>query len=316
MDIVFFGSGHFGIPCLQALLGTHHKIGLVVTACPHPAGRGRMPTPTVVAKWARGHQIDVLETDNVDDPAVIGRVEAIRPDLLLVIAFGQKLGRSLIKIPTKGAINVHASLLPRWRGAAPINWAIIAGDQQTGVSIITLADKIDAGHIIAQEATQIGPDEDAGQLHDRLAQLAAPLLVETLAKIEKGTAEYRPQDPAAVTLAPKLKKFDGFIDFAQPADRLARMVRGLWPWPGATADYLPKHGGRSVRLIIAAARPAEGMPGLAPGVLDQRLYITCGQGALNVMAVKPSGSDLMDWRDFVNGRHVRPGDAFVSIGQT
>jgi len=316
MQIVYFGSGHFGIPCLEAITQTRHNLSLVVTACPHPAGRGRRQTPTPVADWARQHGLEVLECDQVNDANVVQAVASKRPDLLLVIAFGQKLGRALVNLPTKGAINVHASLLPRWRGAAPVNWAIMAGDSQTGVSIITLTDKIDAGHIIAQQATQIGQDEDAGTLHDRLALLAGPLLVETLDRIEQGAVQYRPQDPSAVTIAPRLKKSDGYIDFAQPADRIARMVRGLWPWPCAMADYLARDGRRCARLAIASAEPVEAEGQLPPGVIDQRLCVTCGQGALRINTVRPAGSDLMDWRDFVNGRHVRPGDALVPIGQS
>lgn len=313
MDIVYFGSGHFGIPCLDAISHSRHRMLLAVTACPHPAGRGRKPAPTAVEQWAVSHGVDVLRTDQVNDEDVIETVRACRPDLLLVIAFGQKLGPELIRIPSKGAINVHASLLPRWRGAAPINWAIMAGDQRTGVSIITLSDQIDAGQIIAQQATDIAADEDAGQLHDRLALLAAPLLITTLDQIEDGTARYVPQDPGAVTYARRLKKPDGFIDFAKSAEQLARTIRGLWPWPGAIADYVSQDGGRCVRVTLARAVPVDAEAGFRPGVLDNRLCITCGDGALRIIAIRPAGSSLMDLRDFCNGRHIRPGDAFMSV---
>jgi len=313
MNIVFLGSGHFGIRCLEAILQTRHRLTLCGTQPSHPAGRGRKPSPTAVAEWAAAHRVPLLETDNVNAADAVAAIGERRPDLLLVIAFGQKVGQALVALPGRGAINVHASLLPRWRGAAPINWAIMAGDPVTGVSIITLADKIDAGHVLAQESTPIEPNETAGDLHDRLALLAAPLLVETLDRIEQGTATYTPQDPEAATLARKLKKVDGFLDLAAPAPDLVRKIRGLWPWPGALADYLVRESGRCVRVTIAAAEAVDQRPGLTPGTFDDRLCVTCGQGALRITAIKPAGSALMDFRDFVNGRRTRPGDALIQI---
>jgi methionyl-tRNA formyltransferase len=255
----------------------------------------------------------LLETDDVNAPTAVEAVAACRPDVMVVIAFGQKIGRTLVDLPPRGAINVHASLLPRWRGAAPINRAIIAGDTVTGVSIITLADRMDAGHILAQDQTPVEPNETAGDLHDRLALLAAPLLVSTLDRIAQAAASYQPQDESQVTLARKLKKSDGYLDFGEPACALVRRIRGLWPWPGATADYLARDTGRCVRVTIASAEVVEGRPGLAPGTLDDRLCVACGQDAMRITAIKPAGSALMDFRDFVNGRRTHPGDAFIQV---
>jgi methionyl-tRNA formyltransferase len=313
MNIVFLGSGHFGIPCLEAIIRTRHRLAFVVTQPPHPAGRGRKPSPTPVSEWAAHHGVGLLETDDVNAPDATATIAAHKPDVIVVIAFGQKIGKPLVDLPTGGAINVHASLLPRWRGAAPVNWAIMAADPVTGVSIITLADKIDAGHVLAQTRTPIEPDETAGDLHDRLALLAAPLLVQTLDQIEQGTAVYQPQDSGQVTLARKLRKSDGFLDFADSAADLVWKIRGLWPWPGATADYLVRESGRCVRVTIAGAEAVAGEPGLAPGTFDDRLCVTCGQGALRIAAIRPAGSALMDFRNFVNGRRTRPGDALIQI---
>ncbi len=177
MNLVYLGSGEFGVPCLDALKASAHHLCLVVTQPANPAGRGRKPQPTPVAQWAGEHGVPFVETDNVNSPGVVQRIADCRPDVIVVIAFGQKIGKEVVALPPKGAINVHASLLPKYRGAAPINWAIIRGETQTGNSIITLADKIDAGDILAQAQTEIGPQETAGELHDRLAQLAAPLLL-------------------------------------------------------------------------------------------------------------------------------------------
>jgi methionyl-tRNA formyltransferase len=313
MNIVYLGSSHFGLPCLEALLAADYGLPLVVTQTPHPAGRGRRPSPTPVAEWAASHGIPLIETDDVNTPGMIESIAGRGPEVLVVIAFGQKIGTTLVNLPARGAINVHASLLPRWRGAAPINRAIMAGDLITGVSIITLADRMDAGHILAQDETPIEPDETAGDLHDRLALLAAPLLISTLDQVQHAAAVYRPQDESQVTLARKLKKSDGYLDFGDAAADLARRIRGLWPWPGATADYLARDSGRCVRVTIASAEVVEGRPSLAPGTLDDRLCVACGQGALRIAAIKPAGSALMEFKDFVNGRRTKPGDAFIQV---
>jgi methionyl-tRNA formyltransferase len=235
--------------------------------------------------------------------------------LILVIAFGQKIGNGLINLPPKGTINVHASLLPKYRGAAPINWAIINGETETGISIITVAEKMDAGKIITQTKTDIAPNETSGELHDRLAQLAAPLLLRTLNQIAAGAAVYTEQDDSMATLAPKLKKSDGFLNFAAPAELVRRKILGLWPWPGASATYISKKTGKSVRVTIATAEvvSTSNSSGLPPGTLDENLNVLCGQDALKITKIKPDGSRLMDFRDFVNGRQTRPGDIFTRI---
>jgi methionyl-tRNA formyltransferase len=229
MNLVYLGSGEFGVPCLDALQASGHNLCLIVTQPANPAGRGRKPQPTPVGQWADTHGVAFVETDNVNTPEVSQKIAACRPDVIVVIAFGQKIGKELVALPPKGAINVHASLLPKYRGAAPINWAILRGETQTGNSIITLADKIDAGDILAQARTEIGPQETAGELHDRLAQLAAPLLLETLGALAAGAATYTKQNDAEATFAPKLHKADGFLDFREPAEILARKMRGFWP---------------------------------------------------------------------------------------
>jgi len=315
MKIVFLGSGEFGIRCLDSLILSNHNLRFIVTQPPHLAGRGRKPSPTPVARWTDDHSIAFVETDNVNTPQSIARIAEYEPDLILVIAFGQKVGNELIDMPPKGAINVHASLLPKLRGAAPINWAIINGEVQTGISIITLVDKMDAGKVLAQSRTKIAPDETAGDLHDRLAEMAAPLLLKTLDQIEAGTASYTEQDHSKATLASKLKKSDGFLDFKEPAELLERKIRGFWPWPGASATYVSKGTNKSTRVTIAAAEvvDASNPAGLAVGELDGDLNLICGVGALRITKIKPAASGLMDFADFVNGRRTQPGDMFVKI---
>ncbi|UCF42479.1 MAG: methionyl-tRNA formyltransferase [Planctomycetota bacterium] len=315
MKIIYLGSGEFGIECLNALAASSHTLPLIVTQPPHQAGRGRKPRPTPAAKWAKDHSIESIETENVNTPEMVGKIAALRPDLIVVIAFGQKIGNELINLPPKGAVNVHASLLPKYRGAAPINWAIINGETETGISIITLAEKMDAGQVIAQQKTEISENDTAGDLHDRLAQIAAPLLLKTLEQIAAGTSTYTEQNHSEATLAPKLKKSDGFLDFAEPADVLRRKILGFWPWPGASAVYTPKETGKSVRVTIAMASVVEtsNPNGLPPGTLDEELNVICGQNALRIEKIKPTGSRLMDFADFVNGQHTKPGDRFTKI---
>jgi methionyl-tRNA formyltransferase len=315
MNIVYLGSGEFGVECLNILSGSRHALRLVVTQPANPAGRGRKPNPTPVARWARTHGAPFIETDDVNAPETIEKIASCEPGLIVVIAFGQKVGSGLANLPPKGAINVHASLLPKYRGAAPINWAIINGEAETGISIITLAEKMDAGKILAQGRTDIGPDETAGQLHDRLAQIAAPLLLKTIDQIANGTAVYAEQDHSKATFAPKLKKTDGFINFGGSAEVLARKIRGLWPWPGASADYVSKKSGKSVRVTIAGAEVVESSnpAGLPVGTLDENLNVICGGNALKITRIKPAGSALMDFKAFTNGRQTHPGDLMTKI---
>jgi methionyl-tRNA formyltransferase len=215
----------------------------------------------------------------------------------------------------KGAVNVHASLLPKYRGAAPINWAIMNGEKQTGISIITVGEKMDAGDIIAQAVTDIDPDETAGELGDRLAGLAAPLLVEILDLIDKGKATYKPQDHSKATRAPKLKKSDGFLDFNETAETIRRRILGLWPWPGATANYISKKTGKSWRVIIGQAQIicSDNPDKLPAGTVDKDLNIICGRDALKITKIKTAGGCLMNFTDFVHGRCCSKGDIFLKV---
>jgi len=314
MKIVYLGSGEFGLKCLDALSISEHDVRFIVTQSPNPAGRGRKPNPTPVAHWANVNSIPFLEIDNVNTSEIVEKIAGYEPDLIVVIAFGQKIGEELKNLPPKGSINVHASLLPKYRGAAPINWAIINGEITTGISIITLSEKMDAGQILAQSQTDIATNETAGQLHDKLAELAAPLLLKTVGQIADGTAVYIEQDHEKATLAPKLKKSNGFIDFTEPAEVLARKIRGFWPWPGASADYVSKKAGKSTRVTIAMAEVGTICETSLPtGALDENLNVVCGSGALKIKKIKPAGSALMAFKDFVNGRQTQPGDSFVKI---
>ncbi len=313
MKIVYLGSGRFGIDCLNALARSQHNLQLVVTQPPQPAGRGRKPRPMPVAEWATRHSIPLIETDNVNSVQTIDKIAGCGPDLFVAIAFGRKIGNRLINIPSKDTINVHASLLPRYRGAAPVNWAIVNGERQSGVTIFSIVEEIDAGPILAQAKTEIQPNETAGRLHDRLAELAAPLLLETIDKIADGSATHTEQDHSRATLAPRLKKNDALLDFDEPADLLERKIRGFWPWPGASAVYLSANTGKSIRVAIAMAQAVDitNPQDLPSGTVDENLNIICGRGALKIIEIKPAAGRLMQFKDFVNGRQARPGDRFA-----
>jgi len=315
MNIVYLGSGEFGLECLNALAQSSHCLDFIVTQPSRQAGRGRKPTPTPVAGWADARSIAFIETDDVNAPQMVRKIAGYKPDLIVVIAFGQKIGNELINLPPKGAINVHASLLPKYRGAAPINWAIINGDNQTGISIIALAGKMDAGDMLSQAATDIRPGETAGELHDRLAKLAELLLLETLDKIANGTVTPTKQDHSKATFAPKLKKSDGILGFNASAEQIQRKIRGLCPWPGASATYLSKKTSKSMRVTIAMAEVVKtlNLTGLTAGTLDESLNVICGQDSLKITKIKPAGSAIMDFKAFVNGQHTQPGDMFVKI---
>jgi methionyl-tRNA formyltransferase len=296
MNLVFLGSGSFGIECLDVVADSHHNISFIVTQPAGRAGRGRKSRPTAVSEWAGKNSVPYSESLDVNSIEQREQIASYNPDLILVIAFGQKIGNELIELAPKGMINVHASLVPKYRGAAPLNWAIINGDRQTGVSIITVVEKMDAGDIIAQAKTDIGPNETAGELHDRLGRLAGPLLIETLDKIETD-------------------KSDGFLNFSDSAQSLRQRILGTTPWPGASAMYISGGTNKSQRVIITMAHVVEcsNRSGLSIGTLDENLHVICGSDALKIDKIKPASGSVMDFGSFVNGHRLRPGDKFTGL---
>lgn len=315
MRIVYFGSGEFGLPSIQHIKESEHNLVHVFSQAAHKAGRGRKLRSTPIGQWAKENDLPLVESDNINTPEMIEKITALKADLLVVIAFGQKISPEIISIFPKGAINVHSSLLPKYRGAAPINWAIINGDSETGVSIITLAQTMDAGEILGQAKTSIAEDDTANILHDRLANLSPELLLETIDKIEAGKAELIKQDKSLVTKAPKFKKADGYIDWKQPADIIRNKIRGMWTWPGAQAFYVSSQTGKTDRVTIALAELVEiAGNNSESGMLDDDLSVICGDGkALKIIKLKPAGKGLMDFKSFANGRSAKAGDIFLPI---
>lgn len=317
MKIVYCGCGEFGIASLDALASSSHTLLHTFTQPPAPAGRGRKPKPTAVTQWAKDHNIDFTQCQDINTNEMIAKLIGLAPDVIVVIAFGQKISEKIVELPSRTAINVHASLLPKYRGAAPINWAIINGETETGVSIITLAQKMDAGLILAQAKTAIQTEDTADIVHDRLAQIAAPLLIKTIDKIENGTVEYLQQDVSQATMAPKFKKTDGYIDWNQSAEQIRNKIRGMWPWPRTAAYYISKQSGKCYRVTIAAAEviKTEKNESGKTGLIDSDMNVICGTDCLKISQIKPAGSRLMDFGAFVNGRGTGPGDMFMQIDE-
>lgn len=315
MRVVYFGSGDFAVPTLRWLVNSRHDLLLVVTQPDRPAGRGKTLHPTPVAERAALEGVETLKSENVNTPEIIERLRALRADIAVVAAFGQKLLEPLRSVFPLGCINLHSSLLPKFRGAAPINAAILAGEAKTGVSVFRLVDRMDAGPVLLQRQTMIGSTETAGELQDRLAGICCDAIGAALDLLEKEPdAPGTPQDESQVTYAKKLKKSDGFLDFAQPAEELARIIRAMWPWPGARCRYVPAAStGKPVELTVITATALPKTGGEAPGTLSSILTAATGQGALEIHSVQPAGSRPMSWQEFVNGRHVQPGDRLEKI---
>jgi methionyl-tRNA formyltransferase len=302
MRIAFLGSGEFGLPTLQALAGRHEVVG-VVSQPDRPAGRGATLTPTPIAAFAQTSLVGtpLVRPEDVNVPGVVEAIHAWRPDAMVVIAFGQKLSPELVDHARVGpAINLHASHLPRWRGAAPINWAILGGDTTTGNSVISIAQRMDAGVIYAQSTRPIEPTQTAGELHDLLSADGPALVLSVLDALAQGRAMPITQDESLKTRAPKLSRGMAVVDFAKDAETCRRTINGLSPWPGVTVGF------RGQPLKLLRAGPGEGAKGRPGEILDPLSgLVSCGNGPIRILDVQPAGKRVMPWRDFANGHKVK-----------
>jgi methionyl-tRNA formyltransferase len=302
MRVGFFGTPAFAVPTLQALFDAGHDVACVVAQPDRPAGRGQKLVSPPTVELARARSVEVLQPTRVKTGEFPERIEALGLDVAVVVAYGRILTPRLLAAPRRGCINVHASLLPRWRGAAPIQWSVLAGDAETGVCTMQMAEGLDTGDILLCERTPIGPEETSGQLHDRLAPMGAGLLVRTLAGIDGITPQVQPEE--GVTYARMLAKEDGRVDWVRSAAEIDRRVRGLSPWPGAFATF------RGEPLKLLAARPVDGVQGAAPGALLDGARVACGGGgALQLVEVQAPGRKPVRGVDFVHGARVAPGEA-------
>ena len=300
LRLAFMGTPDFALPTLTALLDAGHEIAAVYCQPPRPAGRGQQEQPSPVQRFARSHGLTLrmpLSLRGAEDQAPFAALDL---DAAVVVAYGLLLPQAVLAAPRLGCINVHASLLPRWRGAAPIQRAILAGDRETGITIMQMDEGLDTGPILLREAVPIEPEDTAQSLHNRLAELGARLAVAALVGLADGRLEARPQPAEKVSYAAKLTRAEGRIDWRRSATELERQVRAFTPWPGAWFEL----DGERVKLLAARVEQAEGRPG---EVLDDRLLIACGRNALRLLRVQRQGRAALDAAAFLRGRPLEPG---------
>ncbi len=304
------------MPTLRRLADGLHELVLTVTQPARSSGRGLKQTPTPVMCAADELGLPAVETPNVNAPEFVDRIRSLNARLIIVVAFGQKLGPEFLSAAPGGAVNLHASLLPKYRGAAPIQWAVVRGESETGNTVFRIVSRMDAGPILSQNATPIDPTETAGELHDRLSELGVQTVLSAIEQFVGNTnPPGRNQDDSLATLAPKIKKTDGIVDFSRPARQVVDHIRGMTPWPGATAQYVAANGrSETVTIVRAGISDVRATAALMPGLVTDSLTVNAVDGTLNILEIKPESGRVMFWRDFVNGRHVRPGDRFVTLG--
>ena len=307
MRILFMGTPDFAVASLAALLAAGHEVCGVFTQPDKPKNRGMKLQASPVKEFALAHDIPVFQPVKMRDGEAMGYIRDLDPALIVVAAYGRILPDDILDYPAHGCINVHSSLLPRYRGAAPINWAILNGDKTTGVTIMHMATELDAGDIILQGETDIGPDETAPELFDRLAALGGALLVEAVGQIERGEAARTPQTASEVTYAPMLGRELSPMDWTKPAQTLHDQVRGLLPWPCATAEF----GG--VRCKVFSTAVLDGTTDLKPGTVAEAgkdgIVMACGGGSLlRVRELQPDGKKRMAAADFLRGRPLTAGE--------
>ena len=300
MRVVFMGTPAFAATALAAIADAGHDVACAYSQPPRPAGRGHRETRSDVHELAAARGIPVRTPARLRDPAEHAAFAALDADIAVVAAYGLILPRPVLDAPRHGCINIHASLLPRWRGAAPIQRAILAGDRETGVCIMRMEEGLDTGPVLLRAAMPIGDEATAGTLHDALAALGARLAVEALRGIAAGALCAEPQPEEGVTYASKIAKDEARLAWARPAAELARAVRAFNPFPGAFFEL----GGERIRVLAARAEPGRGEPGTA---LDDALLVACGEGALRALVVQRAGRAAMDAADFLRGRAVPAG---------
>ncbi|BAS27437.1 methionyl-tRNA formyltransferase [Limnochorda pilosa] len=311
MPVVFMGTPDFSVPSLRALVASGFQVLAVVTQPDRPRGRGQRLTPSPVKAAALALGLPVWQPEKLSEPGVLEALREIGPEAVVVVAFGQKVPPEVLHLPPLGCVNVHASLLPRFRGAAPIQRAILAGESETGVTTMLMDEGWDTGPMLLQERVPLRPDETGGSLHDRLAEVGARLLVETLRGLRSGAVRPIPQDDRLATVAPRLKEDELLLEWTETAESLERKVRALAPLPGAVTF----HRGR--RLIVEAARVAgedevQALPG-EPGTLctparPGHLLVSALDLPLEILRLRPAGSRSMEGRAYLNGFPAEPGD--------
>jgi methionyl-tRNA formyltransferase len=309
MRIIFMGTALFACPTLHTLLASPHQIVAVVTQPDRPRGRGQKATASAVKTLALEHHLTILQPASLRPAAVRDTLAAYRPEIIVVVAYGNILPPAVLKLPPYGCINLHASLLPKYRGAAPVHWALICGETVTGYTIIQMDEHLDTGPMLWHEACPIASEDDALSLGARLAEAGARGMIDVLAALEEGTLTAQPQPNTGISYAPKLTRDLGRLNWHQPAGTLHNLVRGLVPWPGATTGW------RGVEVKVWRTRvhtttPCTSPPGTITAVLPDGLCVASGSQQLLVQELQLANRRRMSAREFVQGYRVQPGDCF------
>ena len=310
MNVVFVGTSEFAVPSLEALIASAHDVLAVVTQTDKPRGRGGQVQMPPVKEIALAHSIPVLQPEKMSHPDSVAQIRQFGPiGALVIAAYGQKIPTELLEWPKYGAVNVHGSILPKYRGAAPIQHAIIAGEKTTGVTTMLMGEGWDTGDILLQESIDILPDENAGELSERLSRLGASLLIKTLTGLEQGKISPIPQDDELASLAHSLKRDAGAIDWSAPPDVIVNLVRGCTPRPGA----FTRHDGTMIKIWRASIDRPDGRQGELGEVIrvDQEGFvIAAGEGSVRLLDVQPESRKRTSAADFAHGSHLKPGDRF------
>jgi len=311
LRIVFMGTPDFACPTLTRLIERGEDVIAVVTQPDRPKGRGQKLLPPPVKVIAEAHGIPVLQPLKVRAPEVVAQIRELKPDLIVVVAFGQILPQSLLDIPRHGCINIHASLLPRYRGAAPLNWCLINGETETGITTMMMDAGLDTGDMLVKRSIPIGPDEDAQSLHDRLSLLGADTIDETLDRLLAGTLTREKQDDSLSCYAPMLKKEDGRIDWAREPQQIKNLVRGFTPWPGAYTSLESK----TLKLYKVSVAEGSGTPGEVIATGKDGIIVACGSGSIRIEELQLEGRKRLSAAEFLAGYRLEPGSRLGACGE-
>ena len=317
MRIIFMGTPEFAVPVLESLINSRHEVVEVVTQPDRPKGRGKNMQFSPVKECALAHNIPVMQPVNVSVPEVIDELRAYEPELIVVVAFGQFVTKKIREMPKYGCINVHASLLPKYRGAGPIQWAVINGEKESGVTTMYMCREIDKGDMLLKDTVTLDPKETGDSLHDKLSMMGGPLLLKTIDQLENGSAVRIPQCEEESTYAPKLEKTMGNIDWTMDADRIERLVRGLNSWPGT----FTKIHGKTVKIwdcdVVRQETLTENQAAATPGTVivseKDQLIVKAGNGALSLRMLQPEGKKNMTVDAYLRGYPIAQGELFTQV---
>ena len=307
--LIFMGTPQFAVPTLEALIQKGHRILAVVTQPDRPKGRGRKQVPSPVKELAVTHQIKVLQPQKVSDDHFCDQIREMEPDMAIVVAFGQILKENLLTIPGWGVINIHASLLPKYRGAAPIQWAILNSESKTGLTVMRMDEGLDTGPILFQKEVPILEDETAGQLHDRLSQLAGQVIIEALTDMAKTQVKEIPQDDSLASYASKIERRDSLVDWKQPATKISCLIRALDPRPGAFTLL----EGKQIKLFSSTVVDRSGLDGVPGRVVrhtQEAIHVDTGQGMIGIREIQYPGKKRLSIPDFLRGFTLPEGTIF------